>query len=205
MAKDKLISMYKKVEAANQRYQTKGLSKKSSEWFEAEVARLTDPLPSQRAQLNTKGNISKGGPIRGALMMYIYKPINKLELPYYDRFPLVIPIEVYKKPVPGFVGLNLHYLDYYDRARLLDMLQTLGQPGAIKLNRINYDILSAVRKYKMFRPCIKRYAIQNVLTNMALIPRDMWEIALYVPNEDFKKIRNKASIWRDSKRIYRKT
>tara|TARA_R110000765_G_scaffold9493_4_gene29611 strand:- start:808 stop:1428 length:621 start_codon:yes stop_codon:yes gene_type:complete len=203
--KTKLLSMYKRVAAAHATFKVDGLTQETADWFEAEVARLTDPLPSQRAILATKGNISKSGPIRGGLMMFLYNPESKLTIPYYDRFPIVIPIEVYKKPYPGFLGLNFHYLDYYDRARLLDMLQVLGSKEAIKLNRINYDLLAAVRKYKSFKPCLKRYRMANVMTNMALIPRAMWEIALFMPTEDFRKVKNKASIWRDSKRIYRKT
>ena len=205
MASDKLMTMYQKVASAYQTYSTDGLTKESVAFFEAEVARLTDPLPSQRAIINAPENTSKSGPIRGSMMMFLYNPETKFSIPYYDRFPIVIPIEVYKKPIPGFLGLNLHYLDHYDRANLLDMLQNLGSREAIKLNRINYDLLTSVRKYKSFRPCLKRYRMSNILTNMALVPRDLWEIAIFLPTEDFRKVKNKASIWRDSKRIYRKT
>ena len=169
MAKDKIMSLYQSVADAHAEFKLDGLTQETADWFEAEVARLTDPLPSQRAILGTKGNISKSVPIRGGMMMFLYRPETKLTIPYYDRFPIVIPIEVYKRPIPGFLGLNFHYLDYYDRARLLDMLQVLGSREAIKLNRINYELLSSIRKYKAFKACLKRYRMANVMTNMAFL------------------------------------
>ena len=43
----------------------------------------------------------------------------KTELPYYDRFPLCIPIQRAKG---GFHGMNLHYLHPVIRAQFLDEL-----------------------------------------------------------------------------------
>jgi hypothetical protein len=43
----------------------------------------------------------------GRMYFYFYDPKTKDSLPYYDRFPLVIPIERYSD---GFLGLNLHYI-----------------------------------------------------------------------------------------------
>ena len=51
--------------------------------------------------------------------MFIYDPKLKDKLPYYDTFPLVLPVEQYKD---GFLGINLHYLSIPMRMRLLDRL-----------------------------------------------------------------------------------
>jgi len=204
MAAKKIMTMYEKVAEAQGIYSDATLSKKSVKWFEAEVERLTDPLPGDRQLLGQPEHTSKSNPIKGSMMMFIYMPETKLTIPYYDRFPLVIPIGAYKKPFPGFLGLNLHYLNYYDRANLLDMLQVLGSRESIKLNRISYDLLKSVRKYKAFEPCVKRYRMANIKTNLALVPRALWETAVFLPTEDFRKVKNKASIWRESIRIYRK-
>ena len=51
--------------------------------------------------------------------MFIYAPKFGKKLPYYDTFPLVLPIESYND---GFLGLNLHYLPIPLRIRLLDEL-----------------------------------------------------------------------------------
>jgi hypothetical protein len=42
----------------------------------------------------------------GRMYFYYYDPKTKDTLPYYDKFPLVIPIERYSD---GFLGLNLHF------------------------------------------------------------------------------------------------
>ena len=51
------------------------------------------------------------------LNMFIYSPKFAKTLPYYDTFPLVMPLELAEG---GFYGLNFHYLPYALRARLLD-------------------------------------------------------------------------------------
>ena len=47
----------------------------------------------------------------------MYNPKHKATLPYYDLFPLVLPIQ---KLSDGFIGINFHYLYPKDRAILLD-------------------------------------------------------------------------------------
>ena len=51
--------------------------------------------------------------------MFFYDPKIKRKLPYYDRFPLVLPIETYSN---GFLGINFHYLSIPMRIRLLDRI-----------------------------------------------------------------------------------
>ena len=56
-------------------------------------------------------------PFFGRLNMFIYDPKLKKTLPYYDTFPLVLPLEDYND---GFLGLNFHYLPIPLRMKLLD-------------------------------------------------------------------------------------
>ena len=49
--------------------------------------------------------------------MFVYSPKLRNKLPYYDTFPLVLPLKNYNN---GFLGLNFHYLPYALRLRLLD-------------------------------------------------------------------------------------
>lgn len=41
----------------------------------------------------------------GGMFLFGYDPKHKKTLPYYDRFPLVIPVD---EAEGGFVGLNMH-------------------------------------------------------------------------------------------------
>ena len=56
------------------------------------------------------------------LNMFVYDPKYKKTLPYYDTFPLVLPLERYND---GFLGLNFHYLPIPLRVRLLDKINTI--------------------------------------------------------------------------------
>ena len=55
----------------------------------------------------------------GHMYTFLYDPKNKETLPYYDRFPLVFPIN---KAKGGFLGMNFHYLPLPLRAQLMDAL-----------------------------------------------------------------------------------
>ncbi len=55
----------------------------------------------------------------GKMYFAYYDPKHKEKLPYYDTFPIIIPIQRYKD---GFLSMNLHYLPPILRARLLDSL-----------------------------------------------------------------------------------
>ena len=79
--------------------------------------------------------------IVGKLYFFMYMPKHKGTLPYYDTFPLVLPIQ---KESDGFLGINFHYLIPKDRAILFDELKvfvndiTLGPMTKIK---IKYDMM----------------------------------------------------------------
>src|SRR5882672_6183900 len=80
----------------------------SVQWFHRtvrKIRKLQDPS-SQEAKTKT-GFTTKGPGLQGQLVMYSYDPKWKDVLPYYDRYPVVIPIEL--KP-DRMLGLNLHYL-----------------------------------------------------------------------------------------------
>lgn len=204
----KIMSMYDKVSEAMGTYQQSDKERKAKELFAEQVEILTNPLAGQRQIVRDKSHIAKSGAISGAMMMFLYEPMNKSTLKTYDRFPLVIPINKGKSESDNyagyFLGLNLHYLDYYERANLVDLLQVLGAKKAIKLNRISFELLASIRKYRSFRACVRTYRMDRIITNIALIPRSLWDTAIFLPIEDFRNMRNKQAIWKESKRIYRK-
>ena len=139
----------------------------------------------------------KGNSTIGKMYFYFYDPKTKDTLPYYDRFPLVIPIESYRD---GFLGLNLHYLSTKQRLILLDKLYaTLNNKkydDTTKL-KINYNILSHARRYKEFEPCVKRYLYSHLRSRIMEIPADDWEIGLFLPTEQFVKA-TATKVQRDS-------
>ena len=135
------------------------------------------------------------------MVMYFYDPKYKAELPYYDRFPLTIMVE----PAPGgFYGLNLHYLSPGVRARFLDELMKLApktMTDTTRLQRMRYKTLKGVKKYREFEPCFKHYLMSHVKSKIVRVPMTEWEIAIFLPTEEFKKVKAQ-SVWRYSRKSY---
>ena len=63
---------------------------------------IREAAKRKRLQANLKKKLMIGN-----MYMFRYEPKLKESLPYYDRFPIVFPIEPYSD---GFLGLNFHYL-----------------------------------------------------------------------------------------------
>ena len=119
------------------------------------------------------------------------------DLPYYDIFPLVIPIEKYHD---GFLGLNLHYLPIRYRQMLLLKLKPLAvynEKDEFKRLRLTYDILNASRRYKEFRPCVKRYLNSHIRSRILDIEPNEWDVAMYLPVHQFKKA-PASDVWDES-------
>ena len=88
---------------------------RSTAWFRNKIKEFGTPTQSQ---LIRDGKVT-ARPNFGRLNLFVYDPKMKKELPYYDTFPLILPIEKYSD---GFLGINLHYLPMNLRVRLLDRL-----------------------------------------------------------------------------------
>jgi len=69
--------------------------------------------------------------------------------------------------------------------------------------RITYDILSATRRFKEFRPCIKRYLTSHIKSRILAVQPDEWETAVFLPVHQFKKAKP-DKVWRDSIQEIRK-
>lgn len=133
----------------------------------------------------------------GRMLMFFYDPKHADKLPYYDRFPLVIPIEIYND---GFLGMNLHYLPPMLRAKLLDALYTKYKGRHLDENKrlaLNYQTLKASTKYRWFTPCVKRYLSSHVRSRYFLVRPEEWDIMLMLPTERFSGA-TKQNVWYES-------
>jgi len=135
--------------------------------------------------------------LMGGLYFFMYDPKGKDDLPYYDKFPLVMPL---KRESDGFLGLNLHYLPIKYRINFMRKLMPLAifnDEDEIKRIRITYAILDASKKFKEFRPCIKKYLYSHVKSRILTVEPNEWDIALYLPVQQFKKA-PASKVWRES-------
>lgn len=150
-------------------------------WLQSKIAALK--IPSTRANLLNDPKRSGGYAVIGKMYFFHYDPKYKETLPVYDRFPLVLPMELYGD---GFLGMNLHYLDPYSRLFLLDRLQDFinnNKYDDTTRFKLSYKTLAASRKYSLFEQCVKRYLFAHIMSSMVYIEPDSWETAIFLPTE----------------------
>ena len=138
----------------------------------------------------------------GKMYLFNYDPKTKDTLPYYDRYPLIFPVQ---GAPGGFYGINMHYLPYVLRAKLMDALYDLSSNKRYDENtklRLSYEILKGASKYKAFKPTFKRYLSSHVRSRFIEISSSEWDVALFLPLESFAKA-SKTSVWADSRRMAR--
>jgi len=172
-------------------------SRHAREWLNSKVKNL-NPTPASlirdRQRLRDKTFIGK-------MYFYYYDPKTKDSMPYYDRFPLVIPIEQYSD---GFLGLNLHYIHPRQRIILLDKLSKTATnknfDEKTKL-RLSYEYLKAASSSFEAMPCIKRYLFTQINSRFLEITADEWDIAALLPTSSFVgAIENK--VYADSRKKF---
>jgi hypothetical protein len=173
---------------------------KARDWFRTQAQTVRDAKPNEILKSDTSRLVQTprlNTAHIGRMFLFFYDPKWKEELPYYDRFPLMIPIKFYKD---GWLGLNLHYLPIPLRARLLDALYSTYQNKHLnerKKLELTYEYLKASAKHKYFKPCVKRYLNSHVRSKFFQVPPDQWDMMLTLPVERFEKA-SKQQVWKDS-------
>lgn len=137
----------------------------------------------------------------GRMYMFHYSAKHKDTLPYWDRFPLVFPIELYND---GFLGINLHYISPIVRAKLMTSLyETISNKNLDDTTRlkINYEILRSASQFKYFKPCVKRYLFTHVKSRYMYVSPAEWDVTIMLPTEQFVGA-SKAKVFKDSSRQF---
>ena len=171
---------------------TKGRPK-STEWFRDKIREFGQPSAMQLIR-DGKQNTR---PFYGNLNMFFYDPKFKKTLPYYDRFPLVLPIERYSD---GFLGINLHYLPIPLRIRLLDTLMEYSTDTNFD-SRTKLKVLGRYKNLKnvaLLKPTIKRYLRGHVKSSFRKVEADEFVVATLLPVQRFSKA-NEKKVWSDSR------
>jgi len=193
-----MSNLFQKLELEAFRAGINPRTQQSREWFRKRIQRLTRV---NREQLMREGEITKRATHSfGSMFMYFYDPKTKDKLPYYDTFPLVIPVEPAEG---GFRGINLHYLPPILRAKFLDALLDVTNnkkyDDTTKF-RLTYDILNGARKMRYFKPCFKHYLLNHVKSRFAEVPAPEWEIATFLPTAQWKKA-SAGRVYSDSRKV----
>ena len=166
-------------------------------WFRQVVQRTKGKFSGETPDTIMSRSTTFSSNVLGKMYFFYYDPKWKNELPWYDRFPLIFPIQRYSD---GFLGMNFHYLHPKDRAILMDELKGYANNNeydeTTKL-ALTYNTLRGFGKLKRARPTIHSYLNTKVQSKFVLINADEWEVALFLPVERFKKA-NKSIVWKHS-------
>ena len=170
----------------------------STKWFMQRVKQI--PALHELKVLKDPIMINKNQPTIGKMFIFKYNPKLKRDLPYYDKFPLIIMLG---RAAKGFYGLNFHYLPLKLRAKFLDNLMDLASSHVLDEEvkiRLSYKMLSSASKFKEFKPCLKHYLYKHIQSQVKMIPAPDWEIAIFLPTEKFV-YETKTTVWAESKKI----
>jgi hypothetical protein len=172
-------------------------STKARTWLKSKIANLN---PTPQTLLRDRQRLKYDAMI-GRMYFFYYDPKTKDKLQYYDRFPLVLPIDQYPD---GFLGLNLHYIHPKQRIILLDKLSSFTNNDkydkTTKL-KLSYDMLSASSRIYEFKPCIKRYLFKHVDSRFLEISADEWDIAALMPVSRFIGA-TESKVYSDSRKLF---
>jgi len=167
--------------------------RKSANWYRSNVASIADSVTARK--LMNQGKLI-GRPSVGRLNMFFYDPKLKKKLPYYDTFPLVLPLEPIRG---GFMGMNFHYLPPLLRFRLLQRMQTFADGGLNEKTKIDANY-NDVKGIGLVKPTIKKYLYSHVRSQFLRIDFDEAALAVYLPVQQFKKA-GTSKVYSDSRRM----
>lgn len=172
---------------------------KSYDWYVRQIKNLGATRMRPSSMLKSEIGVLTNKLQVGRMYLFMYDPKLKATLPVYDRFPLVLP---FTKTEDGFIGLNLHYLPYLLRAKLLGALLKLADKKdkthpRMKL-KMSWALIDSASRYPGVHVCVKRYLTHHIRSNFLEINPIDWRAAIFLPIEDFQK-KSKDEVFRQSR------
>ena len=160
---------------------------RSTQWYKDKIKEFGTP---KTLDLIRDGKRSTK-PFYGKLNMFVYDPKFKKQLPYYDTFPLVLPLENYSD---GFLGINFHYLPIPLRVKLLDRLVDFSNNTDFdESTRLVVDY-QKLKNVKLVKPTIHKYLSGQLKSQIRRIDADEFTIATLLPVQKFKKS-SASQVW----------
>ena len=166
---------------------------KSASWYRNAVQGIVQKATATGLMRSGKLN---SRPSQGRLNLFFYDPKFKKTLPYYDTFPLVLPLDPIKG---GFIGMNFHYLPPAMRFTLLRRLDAYLSGDATKRGtriEVNYN---TVKSIPMVKPTLHKYLYGHIRSSFLRIDAPEASTAVYLPVQQFKK-QPATTVWSRSRR-----
>ena len=166
---------------------------RSIQWYRKKIAEFGKP-----GALDLIRDCRRSGsPVFGNLNMFFYDPKFKKTLPYYDTFPLVLPLGGI---AGGFFGINFHYLPIPASIRLIEILKDFTNNKDYNEDTVMNIDYSKVQNINLVKPTIHKYLSGYTKSQFRRIDPDEFVIAALLPVHRFKK-GSENDVWRDSRRF----
>ena len=172
------------------------MSRESMKWLKLKIDELRNTSSIPKTISRESMRYDKRFMV-GKMYCFFYDPKGKDDLPYYDKFPMIIALEKYSD---GFLGLNLHYLPHKYRVAFLTKLldyASFDTNNDVKRLRVSYDILTASKRFREFKPCLKRYLTNHIRSKILAIEPSEFEVASFLPIHQFKGAKP-TEVWQES-------
>ena len=172
----------------------------SLEWFRESVSEMSRGQFRRPSKILREGQ-SVPSAILGRMYMFMYDAKYGDVMPYYDRFPLVIPFDFTNN---GFYGINLHYIAPRFRVLLLEELYSMVTDEEMSEDakfKITYELIQSVTGLKYAKPCIKRYLTTHIKGQVRLVDPSHWSVVSMLPTAQFKKF-NVNTVYADSRKQF---
>jgi len=173
-----------------------GSQEKATSWYRKTVLNFASGITGEQL---IRGQKLSNVVMPGYMYLFLYDPKYKAVLPHYDTVPLVLP---FRMTEDGFVGINIHYLPYGARFKLLGELKSLAVDKRISENtkiKISWQILNSSSRFSSATACVKRYLNSQLRSRFLKINYEDWETAAALPVAKFKN-NSMGKVWRDVKR-----
>ena len=183
------------------------LTQKSIEWMRKAADNIKVSKSVVRGEILSEAEFIRSNDVKiGKPVVFQYHATTEKKLKYWDAFPVVIPIEKYKD---GFLGLNIHYLNFVMRAYILDKLYMFRRPRRVGVSEpeltykkdvkldIDYETLGNAGLGRYIKPMIHRYVNKGMRSRLLEIPIQGWTTVMFLPIQDFRKARQEQ-VWRES-------
>ena len=154
---------------------------RSTQWYRDKIKEFGTPTSLDLIRDGKRDS----KPFYGKLNMFVYDPKFKKKLPYYDTFPLVLPLETYPD---GFLGINFHYLPIPLRVKLLDRLVDFSNNTKFdESTRLVVDY-SQLKNINIVKPTIHKYLAGQTKSRFRRIDADEFTIANCYLYRDLKRL-----------------
>jgi hypothetical protein len=152
-------------------------------------------MSQDKDRMRNKTQIHPGG-----MYVFSYDPKYKKTLPYYDRFPCIFLFNI--PDSQHMLGINLHYLNYTMRLKLMEELYKTQNNAKLNKNKrleISWQILKMFSNFNLVKPCVKMYLFSHLKSKLIKIPYEEWPVVAMLPIQDFSKA-STTKVWSESRK-----